>query len=86
MAGAEETMRTDVPVPLWLTVAFSFVFPMSYLIPNNPLFPKYDHAYGEIIFVVMAINSALWAVAFVFMFRFIARLFVTKKREVKDAA
>ena len=85
LAGWEDTIGPS-PVPLWLRVADSVVFPMQYLMPDNPYFPKYDHVYGVICMLVMFINSVFWGFVLVYVFRFVARLVKSKKRDVTKAA
>lgn len=81
LAGWEDSIGHS-QVPLSLRVADSVVFPLQYLVPDNPFFPKYDHVYGEICMLVMFINSVLWGFVLVCLFRFVARLVKSKKRVV----
>ena len=82
MAGAEDTMPVDIPVPLWLTVAFSVVFPMYYVLDlwgDKPPPGFSEHGYLSLGLLVLLVNCVLWALVLVFLFRFVSRLVATKK-------
>jgi hypothetical protein len=85
LAGWDDSIGLS-PVPLWLRIADSVVFPMKCLVPDNPYFPKYDHIYGMICMLVMFINSVLWSFVLVYLFRFGADLAKPKKRDLTNAA
>jgi Na+-driven multidrug efflux pump len=85
MAGAEDTMPQDLPVPLWLKSAFSIFVPVYYLLPDS--FPGLsDRAGAHVFMLAMLIDSALSAFVLIFLFRLVARFFTAKKREVENAA
>ena len=77
-------MRTTVP--LWLKIACAVAYPVRYLLPESGITGLSDRANGELGLLMMVVNSILWAFALVFLFRFLARLFSARKREVTNAA
>ncbi len=85
MAGAEDTMPQDLPVPLWLKAAFSIFVPVDYILPDS--FPGLsDQANSAIFMLAMLVNSALAAFLFIFIFRLVARFLTFKNRKVENAA
>jgi hypothetical protein len=82
LAGWEETSQ----VPLSLRVAYNVVFPLQYLVPDNPFFPKYDHIYGEICMLALFINSVLWGFVLMYLLRLVAYLVKPKKRDITNVA
>jgi len=73
------------PVPLWLKIAFGIACPTFYLLPENGFSSLSDHANGGLFFLMMIVNSILWGFILVFLFRFVARLFLTRKNPVTNA-
>ncbi len=78
MAGAEDTMPLDLPVPLWLKLSFGVAVPVHYLLPDSLSLAWAMFA--------MLLNSILWGFVLVFFLRLVARKFGAKKREVTNAA
>jgi len=78
LAGWEDS-PAYLSVPLLLRIAYSIVFPMSYLLPT-------DTSSSPLIWSVFVGNGILWAFLFVFSCRFIAHIFRAKKSCSHDAA
>jgi len=60
------------PEPLWPKIAFVVAYPMQYLLPEDGFVGLPEHANAQLSLFLMFVNSVLWAILMVFLFRRLA--------------
>ena len=93
IAGAEDDAGVSLEqqaalahLTKYLKVALDVACPALHLLPQHGFQGLSDHAFGAVIFSVVAANSLAWAFALVSLQWLAARLFVRRNREATRAA
>jgi hypothetical protein len=73
------------PEPLWPKIAFVVAYPMQYLLPEDGFVGLPEHANAQLSLFLMFVNSVLWAILMVFLFRRLASR-IRRRRPVPAVA